>query len=113
MTLNCLLFSAEYPFINYYVIQKPRPATQSFFREVRSRAYDAFNPNKIGFRCDHTVDLFEEMATIARPPVEQLSKKPITDTTGFIVCVYKVFRGDDGEKFERNWLYWTGVWWTN
>merc|ERR1719234_650412 len=22
---------------------------------------------------------------------------------------FQVFKGDDGEKFERNWLYWTGA----
>ena len=58
------------------------------------------------------MDLFEEMATIARPlPVaegDSGSKRPLTDETGYIVCLYKVFRGDDGEKFERNWLFWTG-----
>ena len=32
----------------------------------------------------------------------------MTDLTGYIVCLYRVFKGDDGEKFERNWLYWTG-----
>ena len=68
------------------------------------------------------MDLFEEMATIARPPLASASaegggsgsgtgsKRPLTDETGYIVCLYKVFRGDDGEKFERNWLFWTGEW---
>ena len=35
-------------------------------------------------------------------------KRPTTDYTGYIICIYQVFKGDDGEKFERNWLYWTG-----
>ncbi len=55
-----------------------------------------------------SLDLYEEVATIARPPVEPSSKRPLSDATGYILCVYRVFRGDDGEKFERNWLYWTG-----
>ena len=74
-------------------------------------------------RLELSVDLFEEMATIARPPLavpsspgeggggggsSSGSKRPLTDETGYIVCLYKVFRGDDGEKFERNWLFWTG-----
>ena len=40
--------------------------------------------------------------------MDPLSKRPVGDLTGYIVCVYRVFKGDDGEKFERNWLYWTG-----
>ena len=73
------------------------------------------------------------MATIARPPVDPAHKRPSTDYTGYIICIYQVrilasdwrmsccvfstltpdwlqvFKGDDGEKFERNWLYWTGI----
>ncbi len=51
------------------------------------------------------------MATIARPPVDTSSRLPAEsaeDQTGYFVCVYRVFGGDDGEKFERNWLFWTG-----
>ena len=90
------------------MIQKTRSEAQEFFRSTRTKSYDVFNPTKLGYRCDHSIDLYEEKATIARPPVETQSKKPVTDTTGYIVCLYKVFRGDDGEKFERNWLFWTG-----
>jgi hypothetical protein len=49
-----------------------------------------------------------QVATIARPPMDPTNKKPTTDSTGYIICIYQVFKGDDGEKFERNWLYWTG-----
>ena len=99
---------AEYPYINYFVIQKPRVEARQFFREAQRHAYDVFNPTKIGYSCNHTIDLYDESATIARPPVETSSKRPISDLTGYIVCVYHVLKGDDGEKFERNWLYWTG-----
>ena len=51
---------------------------------------------------------FVQVATIARPPVDPGHKRPTTDYTGYIICIYQVFKGDDGEKFERNWLYWTG-----
>ena len=70
-----------------------------------------------------------QVATIARPPVDPSHKQPSTLATGYIICIYQVnifstekvrnfillmrirfqvFKGDDGEKFERNWLYWTG-----
>lgn len=102
------LQTAEYPYINYYVINKPQAASEEFFRASRSRAYDILNPGRVGYRCHHSIDLFEEAVSIARPPVEPLSKKPVGENTGYIVCVYQVFNGDDGEKFERNWLFWTG-----
>jgi hypothetical protein len=41
--------------------------------------------------------------------MDPTNKKPTTDSTGYIICIYQVFKGDDGEKFERNWLYWTGA----
>eukprot|EP00094_Tigriopus_californicus_P009510 TCALIF_09168-PA protein Name:"Protein of unknown function" AED:0.26 eAED:0.36 QI:0/0.5/0.4/0.8/0.75/1/5/250/509 len=100
---------SEYPYINYYVINKPQAASEEFFRATRSRAYDILNPGRVGYRCHHSIDLFEEAVSIARPPVEPLSKKPVSANTGYIVCVYQVFSGDDGEKFERNWLFWTGA----
>ena len=40
--------------------------------------------------------------------MDPTNKKPTTESTGYIICIYQVFKGDDGEKFERNWLYWTG-----
>ena len=52
--------------------------------------------------------LLLQVATIARPPVDPAHKRPTTEYTGYIICIYQVFKGDDGEKFERNWLYWTG-----
>jgi len=78
------------------------------FKDLRSHTYDAFCPTKVGYSCQHSFDLYDEVATIARPPVDILSKKPISDLTGYIICLYRVFKGDDGEKFERNWLFWTG-----
>ena len=41
--------------------------------------------------------------------MDPTNKKPTTESTGYIICIYQVFKGDDGEKFERNWLYWTGT----
>jgi hypothetical protein len=127
-----LFFLAEYPFINYYVISRPRQEADAFLRAAQVRAADALNPARVLggaghgaaaadpaffsptaggglYRCEqHQLELFEEVAAIARPPVEPATRRPTTDATGYVVCVYKVFRGDDGEKFERNWLYWTG-----
>ena len=90
------------------MIQKTRQEAHQFFRSAQHHAYDFFNPTKTGYSCNHTIDLYDESATIARPPVDTSSKKPVSDLTGYIICVYHVLKGDDGEKFERNWLYWAG-----
>ncbi len=104
-----MYIAAEYPFINYFVIHKPHQEMQNSFRDLRVNTYNLFCATKTGYACRHSVDFFHEVATIARPPVEPISKKPVTDLTGYIICLYRVFKGDDGEKFERNWLYWTGM----
>lgn len=63
----------------------------------------------------HTLDLYSEVAAICRPPLVLSQnemggfKKSQTPSTGYIISVYKVFEGDDGERFEKNWLYWTGA----
>lgn len=91
------------------MIHKTRDEANVVFREARTTAYETFAPEKTGYCCQHTFDKYDEVATIARPPVEPVSRKPVADTTGYIVCMYRVFKGDDGQKFERNWLYWTGT----
>ena len=91
------------------MIQKTRHEAHQFFRAAQHNCFDIFNPTKSGYSCNHTIDLYDESATIARPPVDTSSKKPVSDLTGYIICVYHVLKGDDGEKFERNWLYWTGM----
>ena len=76
---------------------------------ARLASLDRFDPQKLGYFSDHLVDVYEEAITITRPPLQPNCRRPVSNKTGYIVCVYKVFDGDDGEKFERNWLYWTGV----
>lgn len=63
----------------------------------------------------HTLDLYSEVAAICRPPLAIAGtdigsfKKTQSPSTGYIISVFKVFEGDDGERFEKNWLYWTGA----
>ena len=38
-----------------------------------------------------------------------MSRRASTPNTGYVISVFKVFEGDDGEKFERNWLGWSGA----
>lgn len=63
----------------------------------------------------HTLDLYSEVAAICRPPLTIMRndkgsfKQTQTPSTGYLISVFKVFEGDDGERFEKNWLYWTGA----
>ncbi|XP_011694488.1 PREDICTED: uncharacterized protein LOC105453906 [Wasmannia auropunctata] len=66
-----------------------------------------FDPRDLRYAANHTLDLFNEVATIARPPLEPPGGRPPIPSTGYIVSIFKVFEGDDGLKFEQNWLYWT------
>jgi len=100
---------ADYPYINYYVINKPREEAGQFYTANKLRCHETLNAQRIGYSLNHSMDLYDEVATIARPPVDPTHKQPSTLSTGYIICIYQVFKGDDGEKFERNWLYWTGA----
>lgn len=109
MLLSNMEKNAEFPFISYYVINKGTHDPTEFFRVLRQSTLQKFDPKNLRYTASHTLDLFNEVATIARPPLQAGSRRPQTKTTGYIISVYKVFEGDDGEKFEKNWLYWTGA----
>jgi len=100
---------ADYPYINYYVINKPREEAGNFYTANKLASHETLAAGRLGYSLNHSMDLYDEVATIARPPVDPSHKQPSTLATGYIICIYQVFKGDDGEKFERNWLYWTGA----
>jgi hypothetical protein len=92
------------------VINTKKTDPDEFFRGLRVNSLRRFDPAQLRYTASHTMDLFNEVATIARPPLHEPGTKPDRpSSTGYIICIYKVFDGDDGEKFENNWLYWTGI----
>ncbi|XP_029720874.2 uncharacterized protein LOC115262617 isoform X1 [Aedes albopictus] len=107
--------SAEFPFIAYYVINTTQTDPTMFYTGVRGASLSKFEPKNTRYTAAHTLDLYSEVASICRPPLALAPneigsvKKGQTPTTGYIISVYKVYEGDDGERFERNWLYWTGA----
>lgn len=106
---NFRLVSADFPFITYYLINKQNTDPVDFYNEVQCAALRKFDPRDLRYAANHTLDLFNEVATIARPPLEPPGVRPPIPSTGYIVSIFKVFEGDDGLKFEQNWLYWTGT----
>ncbi|XP_015840525.1 uncharacterized protein LOC660922 isoform X1 [Tribolium castaneum] len=104
--------NAEFPFISYYVINTSQTNPVMFYNNIRTASLTKFDPRQLRYTAAHTLDLYTEVASICRPPVHEIGvslTKTHTSTTGYMVSVYKVFEGDDREKFERNWLYWTGA----
>lgn len=83
-----------------------------FYNNLRTASLAKFDPRSMRYTAAHTLDLYGEVAAICRPPLQDPGvalAKSHTPHTGYIISVYKVFEGDDGELFERNWLYWTGA----
>ncbi|XP_063216571.1 uncharacterized protein LOC134527640 isoform X2 [Bacillus rossius redtenbacheri] len=109
MLLANLEKNAEFPFISYYVVDKRRADPEELYRDLRAAALRRFHPRLTRHTVEHTLELFDEVATIARPPLDPRRERPPPPATGYIVSVYRVFQGDDREALERNWLYWTGA----
>ncbi|XP_034247974.1 uncharacterized protein LOC117649388 [Thrips palmi] len=115
MLLTNMEKNSEFPYISYYVINSAQTDPKDFFRSLRSASLRKFDPRNIRYTASHTLDLFNEVATIARPPFDPgypsstAPRRPPSASTGYIVSFYKVFEGDDGRRFEKNWLYWTGA----
>ncbi|XP_022229491.1 uncharacterized protein LOC111078872 isoform X5 [Drosophila obscura] len=107
--------SSEFPFISYYLINTMQTDPSSFYASLRVSSLSKFEPKALKYTAAHTLDLYSEVASICRPPLVLPSneagsfKKSQTAATGYIITVFKVFEGDDGERFEKNWLYWTGA----
>ncbi|XP_037032238.1 uncharacterized protein LOC119071492 isoform X1 [Bradysia coprophila] len=106
--------TAEFPFIAYYVINTTKTDPTNFYSGIRSSSLSKFEPKKLRYTAAHTLDLYSEVAAIVRPPLV-LSQNDISfrkvhsPSTAYIISIFKVFEGDDGERFEKNWLYWTGA----
>jgi hypothetical protein len=97
----------------YYTINTSQTDPSAFYSSVKCASLQKFDAKVMRYTAAHTLDIYSEVASICRPPLalapsEQANVKK-TPTTAYIISVYKVFEGDDGERFERNWLYWTGA----
>ncbi|XP_034124856.1 uncharacterized protein LOC117581357 isoform X6 [Drosophila guanche] len=107
--------NSEFPFISYYLINTLQTDPSNFYASLRVSSLSKFEPKALKYTAAHTLDLYSEVASICRPPLVLPSneagsfKKSQTAATGYIITVFKVFEGDDGERFEKNWLYWTGA----
>ncbi|GAB6027550.1 hypothetical protein CHUAL_001794 [Chamberlinius hualienensis] len=106
---------ANYPFIVYLVVNSTQTTPCAFLHSYNTIIMDELSPEKLGIT--ETMEMpglnyisgYEEVATIARPPIDIHPKVPSNPKAGFLITIFKVFPGDDREKLERSWLLWTGA----
>ena len=53
--------SADYPYINYYVINKSREEAGQFYTENKQASHEELNASKSGWSVAHTMDLYDEV----------------------------------------------------
>jgi hypothetical protein len=89
------LFTAEFPFIAYYTINTTQTDPSTFYSGVRGASLSKFEPKSTRYSVAHTLDLYSEVASICRPPLqllpaEQANVKSKAPSTAYIISVYKV-----------------------
>lgn len=87
-----LIFTAEFPFIAYYIINTTHTDPSTFYSNVRGASLSKFEPKITRYTAAHTLDIYSEVASICRPPLmlsEQTNLKK-TPSTAYIISVYKV-----------------------
>ncbi|XP_076357057.1 uncharacterized protein LOC143250437 isoform X2 [Tachypleus tridentatus] len=95
---------SQFPFITYLVLNTNYCDPRQLVRELESTSPPPSCQDQL-----HHIAGYEEVATIARPPIDMLPKTPTTNNTGYIISAFRVFPGEDREKLERSWLMWTGA----
>ena len=59
-----LFISADYPYINYYVINKSREEAGQFYSHNKMTSHDSLNASKLGYHVAHSMDLYDEVGKI-------------------------------------------------
>lgn len=96
--------NSQFPFVTYLVCDAARCDPVRLI--VQMESHQDAGPE--GERIHHTA-VYDEVATIARPPVDVVPRKPKSSKTGYILSAFRVFPGEDREKLDRSWLLWTGA----
>ena len=56
-----MFISADYPYINYYVINKSREEAGHFYTHNKLASHDGLNAAKLGYTLVHSMDLYDEV----------------------------------------------------
>ena len=55
------LIAADYPYINYYVINKPREEAGQFYTENKLTSHETLAAGRLGYSLNHSMDLYDEV----------------------------------------------------
>lgn len=66
--LKILLFTAEFPFIAYYVINNSQNNPVEVFKSIRSTSLRKFEPTRLRYTAEHTFDIFNEVTYVNENP---------------------------------------------
>ena len=58
-----MFVSADYPYINYYVINKSREEAGNFYTQNKLASHDGLNASKLGYTLVHSMDLYDEVTS--------------------------------------------------
>ena len=61
-SIKCVFFLADYPYINYYVINKSREEAGNFYTHNKLASHDGLNAAKLGYTLVHSMDLYDEVS---------------------------------------------------
>ena len=61
VTMYYCRVSADYPYINYYVINKSREEAGHFYTQNKLASHESLNPSKLGYHMAHSMDLYDEV----------------------------------------------------
>ena len=54
--------AADYPYINYYVINKSREEAGQFYTNNKLASHEELNAGKLGYSLAHSMDLYDEVS---------------------------------------------------
>ena len=72
--------SADYPYINYYVINKSREEAGHFYTQNKMASHQSLNPSQSGYHVAHSMDLYDEV-----------SRSVVMSQFQISVLIYRVF----------------------
>ena len=59
-----MFISADYPYINYYVINKSREEAGHFYTHNKLASHEGLNAAKLGYTLVHSMDLYDEVGDL-------------------------------------------------